>query len=252
MAYQYIGSTPWVKATGGRLSLKDRLTLLRHVLAPSMAGMMRTWLRLDRPMPVTLAMIPQPDTAAVRSAFAELQGCANETVVNHSLRTYYWGAALGHLSGIGFDAEFLMTDCLLHDLGMTDSHHGKHPGCHCFAVDGAVAAQDWAARFGWPADKQVRLAEAISLHMNGHIALENGAEAHLLQQGAACDVVGARYYQMSSGYRQDILARYPRQDLNRFFADFVDRESALRPASRANFIRLAGFKQFIQANPFDE
>lgn len=252
MAYHYIGSMPWARETGGRLSLRDRLALVRHVLAPSMTGMMRTWLRLDHSTPVTLAMIPQPDTAAVRSAYAELQGCASETIINHSLRTYYWGAALGRLSGVDFDPEFLMTGCLLHDLGMTEVHHGKHAGCHCFAVDGALAAQDWAARFGWPPEQQERLAEAISLHMNGYVAAESGAEAHLLQQGAACDVVGSRYYEMSHGYRTDILERYPRQDLNRFFADFVDRESLLRPQSRTSLMRLSGFKQFIRANPFDE
>ena len=110
MAYQYIGTSAWVAKTGGKLSLRDRLSLVRHVLAPSMTGMLRTWLHLDHSTPLTLAMIPQPDTAAIRSAYAELQGCASETVIHHSLRTYYWGAALGHLSGIAFDPEFLMTE----------------------------------------------------------------------------------------------------------------------------------------------
>lgn len=252
MSRQHVGTSAWVRETGGRLSLRDRMALVRHVLAPSMTGMMRTWLHLDRSTPVTLAMIPQPDTAAVRSAYAELQGCASEPVIHHSLRAYYWGAALGVISGVRFDPELLMTSCLLHDLGMTETHHGKHPGCHCFAVDGAVAARDWAARFGWPADRQELLAEAISLHMNGHVGVENGAEAHLLQQGAACDVVGARYFELSGGYRKDILERHPRFGLNQYFVDFISRESALRPQSRGNFMRLMGFTQFIRANPFDD
>lgn len=252
MAYQYVGTTAWVQKTGGKLSLRDRMALVRHVLAPSMTGMMRTWLRLDRSGPVTLAQITLPDTPAIRSAYAELQGCASETIIHHSLRTYYWGAALGQLAGVGHDPELLLASCLLHDLGMTETHHGKHPGCHCFAVDGAVAARDWAARSGWPAARQEQLAEAISLHMNGHVGIENGAEAHLLQQGAACDVVGARYFELSGGFRKDVLERHPRYGLNQHFADFIARESALRPQSRSHFMRLMGFNQFIRANPFDE
>lgn len=252
MARQHVGTMAWVRDTGGRLSLRDRMALLRHALMPGMGGMLRTWLRLDQASTLTLAMIPQPDTPAIRSAYAELQGCASETVVHHSLRTYYWGAALGHLSGVDYDPEMLMTSCLLHDLGMTESHHGKHPGCHCFAVDGAVAARDWAQRFGWPEARQEQLAEAISLHLNGHVGLENGAEAHLLQQGAACDVVGARYFEISGGYRADILERHPRFGLNQYFCDFIARESAMRPDSRTNFVRHMGFTQFIQASPFED
>jgi hypothetical protein len=135
---------------------------------------------------------------------------------------------------------------------MTEAHHGKYVGCNCFAVDGAMAAKAWANDIGWTEDRQHQLAEAISLHMNGHVSIENGAEAHLLQQGATCDVVGSRLYELDTDYRQSLIQKYPRLGLNQQFIDFVSRESYLRPKSRSNLMRLSGFSLLVKTNPFDE
>ncbi len=252
MSLSPIGTLAWSRCSGGSLSLKEHFTLTAQVLAPAMQGMAATWRRRGTARPLELSAIAMPDTPAVASALEELRDCAEPVVIEHSFRTYWWGAAFGQLAGLRHDTELLMVSCLLHDLGMTTRHHGHHPGCRCFAVDGAEAAADWATRFGWDDARRDALYEAISLHMNGHVPPEQGAEAHLLQQGASCDVVGARWYELAEEFRDNVLARHPRHGLNAWFTRFALKESRMRPASRTALLTLMGFPLFIALNPFDE
>lgn len=252
MRQQYIGTLDWARRTGGALSLKEQFALLSTVLVPTLANVSCTWLRIGKAAPVSMDRIARPDTQAIKSAYSLLQSCADDTLINHSFRTYYWGAAFAAVAGLSHDPELLLASCLLHDLGMTDAYHGKCAGCNCFAVEGSMAAKAWAQTEGWTIERQDRLAEAISLHMNGHVSVENGVEAHLLQQGATCDVIGSRYYDLSEDYRASVIARYPRRGLNRQFADFVAKESRMRPQSRTSLMQLSGMGLLITANPFDE
>lgn len=246
-----LGGMAWAELSGGKLTFAEKLTLVRTVLKPITIGLARTWLRLDDAKALDYNEIPLPDTALVKSAIGALEACATSAIIQHSWRTYLWGAAFGVLEEIEHDPEMLLVGCLLHDLGATPKHHNGHQ-CQCFAVDGARAAVEWAKSNSLSDDKTLLLGDMICLHMNGLVTLEQGAEAHLLQQGASCDVVGARYYELAPHYRDRVLADHPRQHFNREFTAFLKQEAKLRPHSRTALLLNAGMPTLIKANPFNE
>lgn len=254
MTKDQVGTLAWMRASHGSLSWPARLSLLRQVLVPGMAGFARALAGRGRQVALRLADLPLPDSAAVRHALEELQDCAPASVVHHSMRTYLWGAALGSVEGLRHDAEFLMVASLLHDLGMTDRHRAHAPACRCFAGQSAFAALNTMGRFGWPSERTERLANAVSLHMNGHLPLVPGGdvEAHLLQQGTAVDVVGSRLHDLDQGFRSEVLARHPRSGFNRVFADFLAAEKKRHPNSRAALMHQLGLPLMIKFNPYQD
>lgn len=249
---QKIGSIAWLRETQGKMTLRSRLALLRQVLAPGVGGVIKSLFRSGRNHPLALADIPMPDSAGVKHALEELESCASPGIIQHSFRTYLWGAGFAQIDQLQYDPESLLVGCLLHDLGMTARHHGQYARCSCFAGDSAIAAAAVMRRAGWAEDRIEPVADMISLHMNGHMTPADGHEAYLLQQGTACDVVGARYYDFQSTYRQAILQKHPREKLNREFINFMAKEKLLRPDSRAALLAQVGLPLMIKLNPYAE
>lgn len=249
---QKIGSIAWLRETQGKMTLRSRLALLRQVLAPGVGGVIKSLFRSGRNYPLALADIPMPDSAGVKHALEELESCASPGIIQHSFRTYLWGAGFAQIDRLQYDPESLLVGCLLHDLGMTARHHGQYASCSCFAGDSAIAAAAVMRRAGWTEDRIEPVADMISLHMNGHMTPADGHEAYLLQQGTACDVVGARYYDFQSTYRQSVLQKHPREKLNREFISFMAKEKSLRPDSRAALLVQVGLPLMIKLNPYAE
>lgn len=245
-----IGSMAWFREHGGNLTLKSKLSLLSQVLAPSMSGFLKTQLRMGKKKPINLDEIPFPDSAAVKVALEEIESCASTGVLQHSFRTYFWGAGLGQADDLSFDPEFLLVSSLLHDLGMTEKHHNAD--CSCFASVSAVSAAQVMTQTDWEIDKIEALSDTICLHMNGHVGPSQGAEPHLLQQAAAYDIVGSRFYDLHAQYRSAVLSRHPRADLNREFAAFIANEKKLHPQSRAALMHTVGLPLMIKLNPYPE
>lgn len=246
-----IGSLAWAELTGGKLTFAEKLTLVRTVLKPITFGMARTWLRIDDARALDYNEITMPDTALVKNALEALENCASRAIIEHSWRTYLWGAAFGALNEIPHDPELLLVGSLLHDLGATPAHHGEHD-CHCFSVDGARAAMQWAQQAGMQDERARQLGGMITLHMNAHVTIADGAEAHLLQQGATCDVIGARFHEIDVRYSKRVLDEHPRYGFNREFIAFLKKEAKLRPHSRTALLMESGMALLIRANPFTD
>lgn len=246
-----IGSLAWAEMTGGKLTFAEKLSLARTVIKPITLGLAKGWLRLDDTKALDYQEIVVPDTPLVKSAIEEIEECGSMALVQHSWRTYFWAAAFATLDEIPHDPELLLVGSLLHDLGATPKHHCTH-ACHCFSVDSAKAAMNWAERNAIPEPRTRRLGEMITLHMNGHVTLADGAEAMLLQQGAACDVIGARFHEIDTRYVSRVLDEHPRCGFNREFISFLRQEAAVRPHSRTALLMDSGMALLIRANPFDE
>jgi hypothetical protein len=105
----------------------------------------------------------------------------------------------------------------------------------------------------WERERTDTVAEAIVLHLNAAVPLEQGPEAYLLQIGAALDVTGFRMRDVDRATRQAILAAHPRQRMKDGFVELMDRELRDHPHSRpAFFTRWVGFRRMIRRAPFDE
>jgi hypothetical protein len=120
----------------------------------------------------------------------------------------------------------------LHDLALTDTYRDANPMI-CFGARGGVAAEEWAHHRGWPDHRCATLADASSLHLNAHVDPKHGAEAQLLQAGAAVDVIGLRLWDLSRETVRDVLTRYPTLDMLDGLPEF---QFEARPHTRAQLL----------------
>ena len=206
-----------------------------------------------QPFTVDPASIRIPDSALCKSAGALLASVSEGWLIHHCLRTFLWAAIFGRKGGHQFDGELLFLASALHDLGLTSAGARLSPNpVECFAVEGAFAAEQFLAKNGLDGKRQELVAEAISLHMNVSVSLAHGIEAHLLHEGAAFDVVGARFDEIAAGTRHEVLALHPRLQMKSNFVTAMKQQSNVRPSSRAGFLCRHGFISMIRNAPFED
>ncbi|CAM4200106.1 hypothetical protein F901_00786 [Acinetobacter dispersus] len=251
----HIGRQAWMTQTSGDLSLKDRMLLLRHSLFPVLKQSIKMYSlanrnRLAVQHELRLDDLVLPDSVDVQRALEEMQSCSSASLQNHCLRTWCYAMAFAKMQNMQHDDELLAVSCLLHDLGMTEQHYQHHQHCRCFAGQGAYAARDWSLEQGWRPARADQLFEVISMHMNPYVELDEGIEAHLLQQAASCDVIGSRGFEFSEQFRQQLQQRYPRLDFNQIMIKFTQHEAQQRPRSRTAMLVQSGFKQLVNLNPY--
>lgn len=252
-----IGRQAWMRQTSGDLSLKDRMALLSHSLLPVLKQSIKMYSlvnrsRLNVQHELHLDDLVLPDSVDVQRALEEMQSCSSASLQNHCLRTWCYAIAFAKMQNMQRDDELLAVACLLHDLGMTEPHYQHHQDCRCFAGQGAYAAKDWSLEQGWQPPRADQLFEVISMHMNPYVGLNEGIEAHLLQQAASCDVIGSRGFEFSEQFRQQLQQRYPRLDFNQIMIEFTQQEAHERPKSRTAMLVNSGFKQLVNLNPYLE
>lgn len=250
-----IGRQTWMTHTSGDLSLKDRMLLLSHSLLPVLKQTTKMYALAYRSKgrvqhELSLDDLQLPDSADVRQALEKMQCCSSQALQNHCLRTWYYATGFARIQGLKPDDELLAVSCLLHDLGMTAQHYQHHEHCRCFAGQGAYAARDWSIAKGWQTSRADQLFDIISMHMNPYVALDEGAEAHLLQQAASCDVIGSRGFEFSLQLRQQLQHQYPRLNFNQHMIEFAQSEALQRPKSRTAMVVQSGFKHLVNLNPY--
>jgi len=246
---QSLGTLAWARHTGGRLSRNNQLRLLME------AALLRLNARLRRrqqlPFSVDLDAIRIPDSGLCTSASELLASVSEPWLVNHCLRTFLWAAILGKKRQHRFDEELLFLASALHDLGLTSAGAQLSPSkAECFAVEGAFAAEQFLATHGLDHRRQEVVAEAISLHLNVKVSLSHGIEAHLLHEGAALDVVGARFDEVAATTRNDVLGAHPRLGMKSALVAAFEQQSTMRPRSRAGLLCGLGFISMIRHAPF--
>lgn len=252
MAMQ-MGSQEWARATQGRMSRGDRLTMLQAVVRrqlPQLLGVQisRAFARPDR---LNVDAIPLPDSLLCREADAYCAEVSPTFLHHHCLRTYFWGALVAQHDAIRFDAEQLWLAAMLHDLGLT-AEKNHVPGCSCFAVAGAERAEAFLQARDYEPVKTQQVYEAICRHMGVPVEPEDGIEAHLLQAGAGYDVVGLNWQKIDSSTRERVIAKYPRLGMKKEFAATFAADAALHPESRSAMAMKLGFGSFIAMAPFAE
>lgn len=190
-----------------------------------------------------------PDSPLAQAAAALCADNSPEFLLNHCLRTYAWGVLLAHRDDVRYDNEVLYLSCLLHDLGLTAVSPPDSP-TPCFAVAGAAGALRFLNTQGCLDERAVRVANAISLHLNAEVPVTQGSEAHLLRQGAGLDVVGGRYGQVSAPAREQVLALYPRGPMKTGLRGLLGAPSVRRPRTRLALLCSCGFLPLVGATPF--
>jgi hypothetical protein len=87
---------------------------------------------------------------------------------------------------------------------------------------------------------------AICLHMNPRVPPGAGIEAHLLQQAAAMDVVGARANGIDAASRHAVLSRYPRTGFAQRMSEAMRLQAERAPDTRTRLLWRMGFERAIR------
>ncbi len=249
-----VGSLAWLRRTEGRVSLGERLTLMGNALRPRFMHdlVASQWGSAHANAPRELAplLARLPDTPAVAQALQAMAATGHDAVLQHSWRTHWWADAFAVAEGHEVDRELLLVASLTHDLGIADAPGHAASGCACFTGHSAQVAMGIARDAAWPAARVQALGEAITLHMNGRVPLDQGREAHLLQRATACDVIGAQLTRLPASLRQAVLSRHPRGDFDAQFAAFLAQQRRQHPHSRAAVMAQLGVPWLVRFNPF--
>jgi hypothetical protein len=245
-----VGSLAWLHETDGILRRRDYLPLLGQGLL-SHGHALPSLLRHRRGIVSNnaakdLIQVPIPDTEA--SHAAERLCAQVPAVVNHSYRTYLWGALLGIRDEINYDPEALYVAAVVHDIGFAEQPHTSGGRPCCLAVPAVKAVMELGSAAGWDDARCEVVAEAISLHVNLYVGRERGPIAYLLFAGARLDQIGFRYGDLSRDAVHQVIARYPRENWKSTCCSLMNKQAI---GSRCDFYRrrLAG-NWFIQHAPF--
>lgn len=251
-----VGSHPWTIATGGRLTTAERWRLVPPMLAAhaSMAvGRSASAPRISRGrrrrLHIDIDELAPPSSILTRVAASHATSRLSRSLLNHSMRTYAFGAALGLLDGRHVDRELLFTAALLHDVGLSG---GAGDGTD-FTLASAALARQVACDVGLSRRGADIVMSAITLHHSPDVRASDGAVAQLLSAGAAVDVIGLRSWELPPATIAAIVERHPRLGFKREFSAAFHAEATRVPQGRVQFLeRYAAFDLAIRLAPFPE
>jgi hypothetical protein len=169
------------------------------------------------------------------------------------MRTWAWAVLFAQMDELTFDEEVLAVACVLHDIALLPQDQNNSGNCTCcFAVSGGQQSFHFLQNLDWSENRAALVQDAISLHMNINVGLDDGVEAHLLHEGAALDVVGARYKELDSSTHKTVLENYPRDNFKLKFSDAMHQQAQLTAGSRTALLWTLGLKRAIAKSPWSD
>jgi hypothetical protein len=246
-----IGTIAWTEHTCGALTPREQLSLAGPLLRGEVAivlGRAAMALRLDsgRRRDLDPSELRPPDSSLATDAEEAVKDLLSPALLNHSRRSYAWGAALAALDGIPFDRETLYVAALFHDTGLPSPMRSVD-----FTLRSAEFARDFADAHGLAPGHREVIANAIALHHTPGVGLDDGPEAFLLSAGAGVDVFGLHLERLPDAVRRDVVAEYPRTGFKREFAHLFRTEAKQVPRGRAWYLhRFAASDLAIRLTPF--
>jgi hypothetical protein len=174
-----------------------------------------------------------PDSKLAVAAETEAREALSPHVLNHSLRTYYFGRVLADLDGAAYDDELVYVSCLLHDLKLEHPTPGR-----CFAVAGG--------------ERAAAIGAAIATHVTPGVADDLGDPGGFVSAGASVDVLGTRLAELDRVWVAELLRRHPRLEFKRHVVAAFRAEAKAMPTGRIRWLNRAGFLAMIRMSPFPE
>ena len=211
--------------------------------------------------PTEVAGVRLPVTPLCKKSYELCRSAAPAFLVNHSLRTYVFGALYVAHEGQHFDAETAFVAAMLHDLGLLKEFATPQTS---FEIDGANRAESLVRESGGAPGEANKVWQAIALHdVRFAIAQHDSPEATLVAAGAGADVGGPEENVVSAAPLRSVVAALPRlQFKERFIALLTDHCVRKPGAQRATWLEgfcrahstfpASGTEQAILAAPFDE
>jgi hypothetical protein len=242
-----VGTWDWAQATDGRLRRRDRAELLRQAVLARLGGLVAA--RRSPPDGPGIELPDPPDSALARSAEECARELSTPELYAHCLRTWAFAEMFATRERTRHDPELLYVACLLHDLGLTAAHDRVDASAQCFAVEGARAARERICGWGGGEERALRVAEAITLHLNVTVPASMGVEAQLLSKGVSLDTVGRRLHRLPPSSVGRVDGQWPRGGFAEQLVAVTGHQAEVRPRSRSAFLHGLGFADLLRANP---
>jgi hypothetical protein len=197
---------------------------------------------------VRVADLLPDDTPATRAARQVVTEYSSAALVNHCERAYLWSAALGELTAAAYDRELLYVASMLHDLGLVPAFDNYRAP---FEDAGGDVAWVFAAGADWPPERRTRVKEIVVRHMWDEVDPSFDAEGHLLCEATNLDIAGRNPDTWPSGFRAEVVERFPRLGLpTEFLAAFQD-QARRKPGCAAAAAVATGLADRIATNSLD-
>ena len=211
--------------------------------------------------PTNVAGIAIPRTPLASSAEKYVRDAEPEFLVNHSIRTFLFGALSMKARQTAFDPETAYVAALFHDLGLVRSMASE---AGSFETDGANKAEEFVRANGGTVEQARVVWNAVVMHDMGRLYQSHqSGEALLVGAGARADVNGADPKEIPAETVELVLQAFPRlQFKERFTAAAVD-HCRRKPASQIGWLDVlcrdaapktdrGSVQESIAAAPFSE
>ncbi len=169
-----------------------------------------------------------PDSALATEARGYAEELCSPMLVAHSERTYCFGALLAVRDGLKLDKELLYLGCILHDLGLSETHKDD-PGS--FEWVGAGLARTFCLNKGLAESKADLVHDAIALHSSVGVVHKCAPELAFVHFGAGLDLLGSRLEDVPKTDLSAILERYSRDNFCSEFGSCLHHQAASKPGS---------------------
>ncbi len=188
-----------------------------------------------------------PDSALARKAVELVAETSPGFFLNHGLRAYAFGAALGRRDGLKFDRELLFLAAVMHDLGLVEQFDTADQP---FELQGAKAARDFLRGQGVDNERADLVHEAIALHASIGVASRGAPEVQLCHYGTGVDVAGLRLYDFEKRDVAHVVEAWPRLGFKQGFVPLLKDQVARKPHCNIAGLVGFGFTDMIEAAPF--
>jgi len=188
------------------------------------------------PAEYTVADIKIPDSEIAKKALQYAKDRLPEQTFNHSMRVYYYGAAIAqkHLPSFIPSLETYFLTCLLHDIGTTQGN--LNATMLSFEFYGGYVALNQLQEYGAPREQAESVAEAIIRHQDlGDIGTISTV-GQLIQLSTLFDNAGANPSLISKSTIESVVAAYPRGYWSSCFAHTIGKEMGLKPWAHSSAI----------------
>jgi hypothetical protein len=174
-----------------------------------------------------------PAGPLAEAALTVVRSSERPSIVNHSLRTFFFAQLLAAHEGCeqdaAYDRDLLFAATVMHDLGTGDLAKGDAR----FEVEGADLAAAVLREHGVPESDVDRVWEAIALHTSPGIAPRRGLLARLTQEGVGTDF--GRNPEIVAAWVPQINGAYPRLMMVRSLVDAIVQRAARSPAAAPRY-----------------
>jgi hypothetical protein len=190
-----------------------------------------------------------PPTEIAGRALDVARSVASPAILNHSIRSHVFAAALGSAEGIDFDPELLYVASMLHDIALTPVFDSATVP---FEEAGGRVAWVFGAGAGWATARRERASEVIVRHMWSEVDPNFDTEGHLLERATSLDVSGSGWDDWPAQLRTDLVVRVPRLGFAAEFTACIREQARRKPGSQAERAVLGGLPERAARNRLDD